>query len=135
MVGRVRRYSATGMDLSAGTKLAKHIRMGKRIKAINKPIRSGQTPATITLLYAMEDRLTHRIESGHSELKAEIQSVKSGLESQIQSVKSELKSDINDVKSELHRIAILFEEQNARNKYVMDGYAQLYEMFLKERKI
>ena len=39
---------------------------------------------------------------------------------------------MSGVKSELHRVALLVEEQNARNKYVMDGYSQIYEL-LKER--
>lgn len=40
-----------------------------------------------------------------------------------------------DLKSELHRVALLVEEQNARNKFVMDGYAQVYELLIKKTTI
>jgi len=65
------------------------------------------------MLFEMEDRLSHKIESEISGVRSEVHG---------------LKSEISGVKSELHRVALLVEEQNARNKYVMDGYAQLYEL-------
>ena len=138
---------------------AKCIGMGKKIA--KRPIRSAQTPATVAMLYAMEDRLTDKMEAGlqgvkseihglrseFHDMKSEIHAIKSeihevksevqGLKSEIHGVKSEvhgLKSEIHGVKSELHRVALLVEEQNARNKYVMDGYAQLYEMVEKIAK-
>lgn len=93
------------------------------------------------MLNEMEERLCHRMDSVKHELKGDIGGVKSelhGIKSEIQGIKSEIhgikseihgiKSDVHGVKSELHRVALLVEEQNARNKYVMDGYAQLYDL-------
>jgi hypothetical protein len=84
--------------------------MKKKTRAIRKPIRSQQVPATTAMLYEMEERLTSRMDAG------------------FESLRSEFKSDFGQLKSELHRVALLVEEQNARNKYVMDGYAPLYEL-------
>lgn len=93
--------------------------MGKRIKTAKTPLRSNQVPATAAMLYAMEDRLNHKMAAGLQ-----------GVHSEIHGVKSEM----HGMKSELHRVALLVEEQNARNKYVMDGYAQLYDLVAKIAK-
>ena len=37
-----------------------------------------------------------------------------------------LESKIDLMRSEIHRIALLVEEQNSRNKFVLDGYAQIH---------
>ena len=86
------------------------------------------------MLYEMEDRLIHRMDKGFNELKSEFHSMKSefhGVKSEVHSMKSEfheVKSEVHSMKSEFHRVALLVEEQNARNKYVLDGYTQLYEL-------
>lgn len=69
------------------------------------------------------------IRSEMSGFKSEIGSEMSGMKSDISVIKSEL----SGIKSELHRVALLVEEQNARNRFVLDGYAQLYELI--ERKL
>lgn len=118
-------------------------------KQINKPIRAPLVPVTVEMLNECEARLTHKMEAGFqalrsefsSELRSEIGGVKSdvaGIKSKLNIVKSDIaeiksdlsgvKSELSGVKSELHRVALLVEEQNARNKYVLDGYAQLYEL-------
>ncbi len=38
----------------------------------------------------------------------------------------------HEVKSELHRVALLVEDQNAKNRYVLDGYTQLYEIIMQK---
>ena len=40
---------------------------------------------------------------------------------------NDLKASIANVLSEVHRIALLTEEQNARNKYVLEGYDQIFK--------
>jgi hypothetical protein len=80
--------------------------MKRKPKTPRKPLRSHQVPATSSMLYEMEERLNHRMDSGFQGLRSEMHSMK----------------------SEMHRIALLVEEQNARNKYVMDGYAQIYDL-------
>lgn len=76
--------------------------------SIKRPVRSSEVPATSAMLYETEERLTHKMDSGFARTD----------------------SKIEEVKSEVHRVALLVEEQNARNKYVMDGYAQLYELIM-----
>ena len=104
-----------------------------------KPLRSPQVPVTVEMLNEMEGRLSHKIDFGLAAVRAEISGVKSeifGLKSETSGIKSEIfgiKSEISGIKSELHRVALLVEEQNARNKFVLDGYAQLYELI--ERKL
>lgn len=125
----------------------------KRKSSPKAPTRSSQVPATSAMLYEMEERLSHKMESGFYQLKSEMKAelrqeiggVRSelkreigGLKGEINAIKSDIggiksdisgiKSELSGVKSELHRVALLVEEQNARNKYVMDGYAQLYEL-------
>lgn len=103
------------------------------------------------MLNEMEGRLGQKIDSGLLALRAEMSEMKSELRSEfrtelrseIGSVKSEIahlksdlaymKSEFAGMKSEFHRVALLVEEQNARNKVVLDGYAQLYELI--ERKL
>jgi len=114
--------------------LLKSSLMKRKSKKAKAPVRSHEVPATAAMLFEMEDRLSHKIESEISGVRSEINGVKSevhGLKAEISGIRSEvhgLKSEISGVKSELHRVALLVEEQNARNKYVMDGYAQLYEL-------
>ncbi len=76
------------------------------------------------MLYEMEDRLTHKMDSGFHKMRSEFSGLFGGMKSEI----TGMKSDISGMKSELHRVALLVEEQNARNRYVMDGYTQMYEL-------
>ncbi len=52
--------------------------------------------------------------------------VRDELKSFITSEIHSLKSDIHAVKSDIHRIALLMEEQNNRNKTVLDGLSHLF---------
>jgi uncharacterized phage infection (PIP) family protein YhgE len=56
------------------------------------------------------------------------------VESSIAGLRSELKSDIEKVLAAVHRVSLLVEEQNARNKYVLDGYGLLSERMDKIEK-
>lgn len=120
--------------------------MKRKTNLTPKPIRSSQVPVTVAMLNEMEGRLSHKIDAGLRRVQSEISGVKadvSSLKSDVSSLKSDvstlktdvssLKSEFSGFKSELHRVALLVEEQNARNKYVLDGYAQLYELI--ERKL
>lgn len=112
-----------------------------------KPIRSADVLVTAKMLNGVRDQLIKRmdkqfdsmnanIHGARSEfhgLKSVIHEVKSevhGLKSEIHEVKSEfhgLRSDIHGVKEEVHRLAILVEEQNARNIFVLDGLTALFD--------
>lgn len=115
-------------------------------KPVNRPLRAPQVPVTVQMMNEMEGRLIHRMDAGFHQLKSEMGSLGTALRSEMADLKSDVKSEIKDIRSdmllmrsdwksdlskitsELHRVALLVEEQNARNKYVLDGYAQLYDM-------
>lgn len=97
-------------------------------------------------MHTMKGELTTEIRAMKGELTGEMNSMKSDMsslrsdmslmKSDMESMKSEIcsmRSDVHSIKSEMHRMALLAEEQNARNKFVRDGYAQLYELI--ERKL
>lgn len=124
--------------------------MKRKTQIPQKPIKSSQVPVTVGMFDEMESRLGHKIDSGLSSLRTEMFSLKGEVFSEISSMRgdidhmkgdinsikgdiSSIKTDISLMKSELHRVALLVEEQNARNKFVLDGYAQLYELI--ERKL
>jgi ABC-type phosphate transport system auxiliary subunit len=96
-------------------------------KIINpaKPVRVSQVPATAQMLSEMEDRLSHKIDSKLHKIDSRFHKVDAQF--------ADVKSDLASIKSELHRVALVVEDQNARNKFVLDGYAQLYELI--ERKL
>ncbi len=101
--------------------------VSKRTSKLRKPLRSAEVPATAEMLYEMEERLNHRMDAGFKQVDAKFKGLESkfmGLESRFEG----LESKMSEMKSEFHRVALLVEEQNARNKYVMDGYAQLYRL-------
>lgn len=91
-----------------------------------KPIRSADVPVTVQMLYGVRDQLIKRIDSRFHSLKSEIHEVKS----EIHGVKSEIheiKSDVSGLREEVHRLALLMEEQNARNAIVLDGLTGLFD--------
>lgn len=82
----------------------------------------------------------NELQSEIHSVKAEIQDVRSevhAVKAEIQELRSELhalKAEIHEVKAAVaqlektvHRMALLVEEQNNRNKIVLDGLAQLFE--------
>jgi septal ring factor EnvC (AmiA/AmiB activator) len=83
------------------------------------------------MLGEVRTELLERIDQSKNELRAEIQQVKTELRAEIQELRgeiSEVKVGLLAVQAELHavradvaRIAFLVEEQNARNKVVLDG--------------
>ena len=107
---------------------------------------------TQNMLFGVRDQLKEYIDGKTDELKSEFHGVKSevhGLKSEINGVRSEVhglkseihevkagvhglkseihevKSEVHGLKSEIHRLAVLMEDQNARNIYVLDGLSGL----------
>jgi hypothetical protein len=74
------------------------------------PHKSADIPVTNKMLDEARYELKHEIESFRHEVKAEFKVVK---------------ADISKVLAAVHRVGLLVEEQNARNKYVLDGYTSL----------
>ncbi len=94
----------------------------------------------------MRTVLLHRMDQGREEAKAEYQkldgkidAVRAELKGDIHELRAELKGDIHELKGDIHRldaaihemsagmarIEVLVEEQNARNKIVLDGITAL----------
>ncbi|HPI40366.1 MAG TPA: hypothetical protein PLJ21_06150 [Pseudobdellovibrionaceae bacterium] len=49
------------------------------------------------------------------------------IDKRFEALENKMEARFNDLKSDMHRILILLEEQNTRNKFVLDGYTLLYE--------
>jgi hypothetical protein len=75
---------------------------------LSVPVHSTDVLVTQKMLYEVRD-----------ELKQDMSGVKIELKRDMEILRSE-------VKSEIHRLALLVEEQNARNKIVMDGLTELF---------
>jgi hypothetical protein len=91
----------------------------KKKKTVRKyPRRASEVPVTQAMLFGVRD-----------ELKAFVKSEIHGVKSEIHGIKSEnqgIKSETQGIKSEIHRLALLIEEQNARNRIVLDGLTGLF---------
>jgi chromosome segregation ATPase len=120
----------------------------KSQKKISKyPRTAGDAFVNQKMLYKVRDELIAYTDIKFHEVKSEIHAVKAELHevraeihelrAEIHAVKAELqeiKSDIHELKSQfsqlektMHKVALLVEEQNNRNKIVLDGLAQLFE--------
>lgn len=96
------------------------------------PARASEVLVTQAMLYKVRDELKDFVKSEIHGLKSEIRGLKSenhGIKSEIHEMKSEIheiRSDIHGLKSEVHRMAVLIEEQNAKNSIVLEGLAGLF---------
>lgn len=102
----------------------------KRAKTL-RPRKAQDVPVTQRMLYEVRSELSVRINSVNSELKGEMTSLRNELRGEMTSLRNELKDEMtslsNKVVGEIHSLALLVEEQNARNKFVLDGYASLHD--------
>jgi len=125
---------------------------GKRMKIVKKksaarkrPVRSGNVPATKAMLDKLEGKLTHELASLRLEFKSRFKQVDAKFEqldsrftaidarfeqldsrfTAIDARFDKMESQFEAVLAAVHRVGLLVEEQNARNKFVLDGYASL----------
>jgi chromosome segregation ATPase len=132
-------------NLQTGHRMKTTAKKTRAVK-VHKPARSADVPATKAMLDETREELKHEITS----VKLEVKSVNSGLTAKIESVNSKLTAKIGHVEAKVeqldakvesvlaavHRVGLLVEEQNARNKFVLDGYTSLNDRLEKvERKI
>ncbi len=68
----------------------------------------------------------NQVESKINQVESKINQVESKI-NQVESKINQVESKIELVLSEVHRIAVLMEEQNSRNKFVLDGYDSIYQ--------
>src|SRR5262249_36350819 len=126
----------------------------KPTSLLNAPTAS-ELPVTRAMLGDVRNELLERIDETKTELRGEIHLVKTELRAEIHQVKTELQAEIHQVKAGLHtvqiglndvqggllavqaglhgvrgdmaRIGFLVEEQNARNKVVLDALTAMMQ--------
>lgn len=91
----------------------------------NTPKKSKDIPVTQEMLYEVRDELIHRMDSRFSGMDSRFASMDSRFAS-MDAKFANIDEKFEKVLSEIHRIGLLVEEQNSRNKYVLDGYEQIY---------
>jgi septal ring factor EnvC (AmiA/AmiB activator) len=89
---------------------------------------ADEVPVTRGALAGVRTELLQRIDQAREEARADNQK----LDGKIEAVRAELRAGFHEVRAELHevkaavaRIEVLVEEQNARNRIVLDGIAAL----------
>ena len=97
--------------LNIKTKLVARSRIKLPIKSKAPILKSADLPVTQGMLTAV-----------HKQIRASINSSEKKLEAKINQVESKVEL----VLSEIHRMGVLMEEQNSRNRFVLDGYDSLY---------
>lgn len=100
---------------------------------VANPRTAGDAFVNQKMLYKVRDELIaytdvkfHEVKAEIHELRAEIHAVKAELQ-EIKSEIHELKSQFSQLEKTMHKVALLVEEQNNRNKIVLDGLSQLFE--------
>lgn len=128
----------------------------KRKKMLRKasPRKSGDIPATAAMLNEARHEVKSEITSFRLEVDAQFKQVDARFEqvnarfeqvnasiaevraevAQVKSEVSEVKSEVHKVLAAVHRVGLLVEEQNARNKFVLDGYTSLSDRMDKIEK-
>jgi hypothetical protein len=61
--------------------------------------------------------------------QAMLQEVRYELKASISAIDKKMSGRFDEIKSEIHSVKLLFEEQNVRNKYVLDGLQIFIEKF------
>lgn len=75
----------------------------------------------------MQSRLENQMEQMQSRIENQMQQMQSFLVKQILQVQSSVTKDV-------HQMKLLYEEQNARNIFVLDGYASIHDRVEKLEK-
>ncbi|MEQ1664384.1 MAG: hypothetical protein ABL927_03310 [Bdellovibrionales bacterium] len=129
------------------------IKTSKKLAKKNyKPKKSDHVPVTRAMLFEVRDELKHELSSRFFKVDARFAEMESRfdkvdarfaemesrfdkvdarfaeMESRFDKVDARfanLDSKLEKILSEVHRIGLLVEEQNARNKFVLDGYTSL----------
>ena len=116
--------------------------------SIPRALAATEVPVTCAMLGGVRIEVLQRIDQAREDAKADIQrldakidAVKVELKAEIHEVKAELKAEIHEVKAEIHevkagmhamqaqmaRMEVMAEEQNSRNKIVLDGIIAVLE--------
>ncbi|HSO00410.1 MAG TPA: hypothetical protein VLS89_19090 [Candidatus Nanopelagicales bacterium] len=83
------------------------------VHGAERGLTADELPATRRMLADVRTELLLRIDQTKEELKAEIHGVRADIHA--------MQAEIHGVKADVARISFLIEEQNARNKVVLDA--------------
>jgi hypothetical protein len=104
------------------------------------PRKSPDIPVTQEMLNEARNELKHEITSFRLEVDSRFKRVDAAIAkvqsdvAKVQSDVAKVQSDVAKVLAAVHRVGLLVEEQNARNKYVLDGYTSLSDRLDKIEK-
>lgn len=93
-------------------------------RAAPRALTAAELPVTRAMLGEVRTELLHRIDQAKAELRGEIQAVKTELRAEIQAIKADqyaIRADQHAIRADIARIALIVEEQDARNKIVLDA--------------
>lgn len=90
-------------------------------KKNNKPMRSDAVPVTQAMLYEVRDELKSHLMSNDKKFEG-IDKKFEYLEAKLDTGFLMITSELHKMQAQIHKSHLLFEEQNARNKFVMDQY-------------
>ncbi len=127
--------------MKENSKVSKNTKRLGSQKSKKTPVRSKDIPVTQAMLYKVRNDLKHDNFSIRHEMNARFKEVDARFNqvdarfNQVDARFEKLESKMEEVLSAVHRVGLLVEEQDARNKYVLDGYAQLYEQINKRKNV
>jgi hypothetical protein len=75
------------------------------------------------------EQLDFKFEAKFNQLDAKFEAKFNQLDTRIDQLEAKFEARFANIESMLHKILLVVEEQNARNKFVLDGYANLYDRF------
>ena len=126
------------------------MKITKKAKSRGKsPVKSADIPVTMRLLDLVKQELKSDIETSRLENRAEFKKIDArfqsaearfdGTDARFQSIDARFESmdaKLQSMDTKLIKMLVLLEEQNARNKVVLDGYTHIYDrQHLSEERI
>lgn len=96
-------------------------------------LKSKDLPATQGMVLKLQAQVKADLRSLEKKTEAQFKQVDARFKlvdarfDQVDARLSQVESQIAAVLSEVHRIALMMEEQNSRNRYVLEGYDQVYQ--------
>ena len=119
----------------------------KLAKKVVPPKKSADVPATQAMIYELRREVMHSLSSQGlkiNSLEKRMNSLEQKMDARFKEVDArfdevdarfdEVNASIKQVLAQVHRVGLLVEEQNARNKYVLDGYTSLNDRVEKLEK-
>lgn len=94
------------------------------MKGVAKTLKSKEVFVTQSMLYEVRDELKSDIASLSLRMESRFKRVDARF-SEIEARVDEVLSEVKSQNAKFHRMLTLYEEQESRNRYVLDGYTSL----------